>query len=311
VNRSPQSQEWRGGGRGYSPDRAADNTIEIQSPEYDQSEAYGDITRSPQSPGSHAGAGERGGRSERDWEDSDWAADLWDDDNSNTRGRRNSSTFPSPSARDHSPPLSISPSPIRSPSPPGTPTYQLSPRSRSLSPQPCSSHWTPLVRRSPCYVPNLPVRWSPPASPPRQVYSPVVLVEPVDPSLSPDYRPPSPSPSSPLYSCASPKFVPRSPSVIDLDFEDNDIQLCKEVVEKSETHKDEMNNESSEEVGIVSNETLDTKNVEGSQDADTVIPNILEANSERIEVEEDLNDQDSENLCEHGEQYEDSDSRPI
>ena len=39
--------------------------------------------------------------------------------------------------------------------------------------------------------------------------------------------------------------------------------------------------------------------------------NILEANSERIEVEEDLNDQDSENLCEHGEQYEDSDSRPI
>ena len=45
VNRSPQSQEWRGG-RG-SPDRAGDNTIEIQSPEYDQSDAYGNITRSP------------------------------------------------------------------------------------------------------------------------------------------------------------------------------------------------------------------------------------------------------------------------
>jgi len=323
VNRSPQSQQWRSVGRGFSPDRAADNTIEIQSPEYDQSDAYGDITRSPQSPGSHVGTWERGRRSERDWEDSDWAVDMWDDDHSNTRSRRNSS----PSGRNRSPPFSHSPSPIRyhsprtpplhlpstppiyppctppyppcsPPYPPCSPSYRPSQRPRSLSPQPCSSNWSPRVTNN-----HLPDSWSPAASPPRQVYSPVVLVEPVEPPFSPDYAPPSPS--SPLYSY-SPKYTPRSPTVIDLDVDDAEIQVCNDVEKKNSSN--EIEYDVKEAVGDVASVLNDINTTDGCHDTDVEIPNPLEATLEGFEVE---NINDAKQTSDHSEQDDDSDSRPI
>jgi len=320
VNRSPQSQEWRGGGRSHSPDRTADNTIEIQSPEYDQSDAYGNITRSPQSPGSHVEVG-RGGGTGGEWEDSDWAADIWENESTN-RGRRNSSPFPSPGARGHSPPFSRSPSPIRSPTPPWAPSYPNTPV-RSPSPQPGPSHWSSHRRRGPRPTPSPP--WSsvthhlntasddildcpprsPPASPPRQVHSPVFLVKSptYPPSLcSPKYQVPSPcSPAySPLYEKQnSPKFVPRSPSVIDIDFEESDIfgEDTEQIVQNNEDSQEGVE-ESIDQEADVTNEGLDdpSKNNDQSREEAIVFPDeSFEANPERIQTEEIVQRNVSEN----------------
>jgi len=225
VNRSPQSQDWS---TRRSPDR--DNTIEIQSPEYDQSDAYGNITRSPQSPGSHAGGADI------------WADHIWEEDQD--QERRTSSPFQDVRVS-RSPARSDSGwAPYRSPSPQPGPSHLL-PRK---TPRPSKYHlpWSPLpwsmtARHNPsaddnedlmsCTSPpsspsppfsSAAVPFSPPSSPPRQRHSPVVLVKSFD---SPEYNAPT-SPASPSYEVpTSPSYSyspPRSPSVIAIDLEDNE-----------------------------------------------------------------------------------------
>jgi len=236
VNRSPQSPEWRGG-RG-SPDRVGDNTIEIQSPEYaEYPEAYGNITRSPQSPGSFVGLADFGDDGVDNWEDH-----LWEEHHEGERDRRTSSPFQNVRvSRSPSPTRSIdiawapyrSPrSPARSPSPQPGPSHHRHRRTRRdrfrLADTAWSSPWSnptrnanadddivscaspPCPSYSPVPVPPTytPDAFSPPASPPRQRHSPLLLVQSFE---SPEYRPPSPS-----YS------PPRSPSIIDIDLEDNE-----------------------------------------------------------------------------------------
>jgi len=334
VNRSPQSEEWRGGR--WSPERPGDNTIEIQSPEYvqlpeyEQSDGYGVITRSPQSPGSFAGMPEDGVDGLDDTR-------SWPEVHEDYGERR--ATSPSgpfvPSSRSHnrandlywapyrSPGRSVSPQPGpshryrssgRSPSPqyyptsPGPPSPQpgpsysqqrgdmsnrrytprhpdyiwsdpshdaikagvvLSPPS-SPSPPPFSPH-PASPRASPLPAPFSPSYgqpFSPPASPPRQRHSPVVLVKAFS---SPEYCPPSPS-----YSPA------RSPSVIDIDEENEDEQI--NLLDKENFGDVNMNNQAAEE----DREELTRNNDENQAD------NVLGESDDNMEGIGDVNREDNE-----------------
>jgi len=338
VNRSPQSQEWRGGR--WSPERPGDNTIEIRSPEYEQSDGYGVITRSPQSPGSFAGMPEDGvdGLEDQVWErrasspmsvmsgpssrsharsnDLHWAP--YRSPGRSPSGRsispqpgpshryRSSGRSPSPQSRGIplESPRSPSPRPGPSysqqrgdvsqrryalrhpdyiwsstsshdvikagdcPSPPSSPTpppfspHRVSPR---YSPQPGPSFFSPSYGQP----------FSPPASPPRQRHSPVVLVKAF---ASPEYCPPSPS-YSPV----------RSPSVIDIDLEENEDEEI-DLLEKENFGEVNMNNQAVEEA----REVLIGNNDENQAD------NVLGESDDNMEGSDEVNrvsTEDDENLA--------------
>jgi len=312
VNRSPQSEEWRGGR--WSPERSGDNTIEIQSPEYEQPDGYGIITRSPQSPGSFAGMPEDGVAGRFD-------DNLWEEDHENDGDRRPSSpmsVMSSPS-RSHargndlywepygSPGRSISPQPgpshryplLLSPPRRSPPSFQLrrSPPRRLLSPQPgpsdisqrrhalrpaTQSHpWSPPLWSSTSHdrykeddvirfqsppsspsprnsAPNSPgfgTSFSPPASPPR-----VAMEKVFESPQSPEYCPPSPN--SPA----------RSPSIIDIDLEENEDEPPTNesvdlVNDNNQAVKEGCENNDENQIDNVLGESDD--NMEGTVDSDS------------------------------------------
>jgi len=229
-NINPQSQEWRGGRRSQSPERVADNTIEIQTPEYDQSDAYGNVTRSPQSPGSFVEVSRDPHRYDNELDNEmrgfDYAADIWEV--GSVRERLNPSPLPSPLSPERDPLTPRLRSPMRpchySPNPTAEHGYSPSP-SRSPSPRPGPSGCTLNRRRahrettSPYwsrvrYQASSPTMRSPSASPPRHPQSPVVVMKPIGSPDSPEYHELYPFSASPKYE--------RSPSVIDIDLEETE-----------------------------------------------------------------------------------------